>query len=73
VYPNPTENILNFHSDFEISKIEIVDFSGQVLLELTVNNSNGDLNLDKLTYGFYIVKFIDEKFQVIESIKILKN
>jgi len=57
IYPNPTTGIINlsFVKDYSLSKFEVVDLSGKVVLFGKVNNKL-ELDVSHLTKGIYYLK-----------------
>lgn len=59
IYPNPTNNTLNFKVPFTDSfKVSVYDTIGKRVLNTTIQNGNS-LNVSKLNSGIYIIKFDD--------------
>jgi len=59
IYPNPTNNILNFNVPFTDNfKVSVYDTIGKRVLNTTIENGNS-LNVSKLNSGMYILKFDD--------------
>ncbi|MEG0187840.1 T9SS type A sorting domain-containing protein [Algoriella sp.] len=56
IYPNPTKNILNILSDEKIETIEIINSSGQKILNFYNVNK---IDISNLTYGIYFIKIRD--------------
>ncbi len=56
VYPIPTKNILNVKSKTEITKIEIFNKLGQLILQNTTENK---IDISNLSQGIYFVKVKD--------------
>lgn len=64
IYPNPTNALLNVVTDQTISKLEVIDMLGSLVLE-----QYGDANilsLQGLESGVYLLRIIDELNQVSE-------
>jgi len=63
IYPNPVREILHFKSSNNISKIEIYDLSGKLLLAKSAENID-NVNLQNLSNAIYIIKIYskDEVF-----------
>ena len=64
LYPNPTNGELNIELpiNLENAKLLIFDQMGQVVLEETLNTTNGKLfttNINHLTSGVYVVRLLD--------------
>lgn len=68
VYPNPTNDILNFQLDKTIDEIKVYSITGKIVL----SKDNSDfINLEKLAKGIYMVKIsVDDTSEVV---KVLKN
>jgi hypothetical protein len=59
LYPNPARNILYFKSEQSISRIEIVNQSGVLVLQK--DNPHSSINISNLASGLYIVRIHTEK------------
>lgn len=70
IYPNPVNEILHFESSNNISKIEIYDLSGKLLLVKSAENID-NINLQNLPNAIYNVK-IYSKDKVVTK-KIIKK
>lgn len=70
IYPNPTTGIFTVKGNNIIS-VEIINFNGQVIKQITMNSSQLILNLGEQGKGIYIVKIITEKETIFN--KIIKN
>jgi len=70
IYPNPVKNILYFKNENEISKIEIFDLTGKLILSQTKENIEY-LDLKNLLNSTYIIKFYTK--EGIISKKIIKQ
>jgi hypothetical protein len=68
-YPNPVKEFLNFKTEHIISKIEVYDISGRILI--SNSNSENKLDLSDLKTGNYILKLYTEKG--IMNTKIIKE
>lgn len=57
VYPNPTEGVLYFNSNTNITEAQVFDLSGKLLLSerFSNNTSNNQLNLTGFQNGLYIL------------------
>lgn len=69
LYPNPTSEVLNIQSQEKISKAEIYDFTGKLLLQKTVIDKK--INVNTLSKGTYFIKLHTEK-GIVNS-KFIKN
>ena len=62
LFPNPTNGIVNFESNTQISKIKVYSVLGQRILTLNVNSNTSTLDLSKLRTGSYLMTFyVDDK------------
>lgn len=68
IYPNPTKGLLNIVSDDAISKIEVFDMKGRLIL---VYNNSGIKDISSLSNGVYIFKAYTKKGMF--SYKIIKQ
>jgi hypothetical protein len=69
IYPNPTNDFLNIESKIEISKVDIYNQLGQLVLS---NSNQNKIDVSSLSQGFYYLKVQDENGNV-GSDKILKK
>lgn len=69
LYPNPTSEVLNIQSQEKISKAEIYDFTGKLLLQTTVIDKK--ININTLSKGTYFIKLFTGK-GIVNS-KFIKN
>ena len=59
IYPNPTSEIVNVRSDATIKTIELLSYSGQILLSKPlVNALHASINVSGLASGVYFIKVI---------------
>ena len=70
-YPNPVKDMLNLISDKMISKVQVTNLLGQVVLEKAVNTTNGQINVSNLASGTYLVKITSE--DLVKTIKVIKE
>jgi hypothetical protein len=74
ITPNPVSDRLNIISDTGISRIEIYDSSGKMLLaEQVQGETNYSLNLSSLPAGWYLLNIIDAAGNKIKEHKLIKN
>lgn len=71
VYPNPTNDILNFSFDKEISKVTIYNLVGQEVLSKSLNNNETSINVADLAAGAYLVKVLFGN--EVKTVKVVKN
>ncbi len=58
VYPNPVSGILNVRGDSKINSVQIINISGQLVLESAVNGNSTMINTSSLTKGLYMLNVI---------------
>jgi hypothetical protein len=75
ISPNPVSDYLNITSDTGISRIEIYDSSGQMLLvEPIQNDTNYRLNISSLPKGSYLLNIFDTTGEKdVKGHKLIKN
>ncbi|MBI9038382.1 MAG: T9SS type A sorting domain-containing protein [Bacteroidales bacterium] len=56
IYPNPANDIINISSNEVINKIEIINLSGQILINSVENSRNVRLNMETFSSGVYLIK-----------------
>lgn len=61
VFPNPARNLIEIHTSEMMSKVQILDLRGQLLISESVNAGSLSLKLDMLSNGSYFVKVFTEK------------
>jgi hypothetical protein len=62
IYPNPANEVVNVKSDFNISRIEVLNFIGQtVYSENTANSKLEKINTSSMQSGVYFVKVTTSK------------
>jgi len=73
LYPNPGCNTMKLHwraQQGALTKIEVMDLSGRVLLQSETMGSDTELNTGVLQAGVYFVRLITNKEQVMKWIKL---
>ena len=70
-YPNPVNSILNLNTKNPISKVQILDATGRIVLE-EINLDNNSLDVSKLKNGLYILNVYTVKNELMTT-KMLKN
>jgi hypothetical protein len=74
ISPNPVSDRLNIISDTGISRAEIYDFSGRMLLAKSVqNDTNYRLDLSSLPDGWYLLNIFDAAGKKMKGYKLIKN
>jgi hypothetical protein len=56
--PNPTNELINISSRFEMQKIEVTNIAGQFLLSETATEKTHQLQLQSFSEGIYFIKII---------------
>ncbi|ALJ06044.1 hypothetical protein APS56_13290 [Pseudalgibacter alginicilyticus] len=65
VYPNPATDIINITSTKPITKIELFDLSGKLVLK-TTNSTN--INISSLHSGFYLLSVFSENTKTVKKL-----
>jgi hypothetical protein len=59
LYPNPTENVFNVSSSLDIIReLTIYDNNGKAVLRQSINDYNGQINVEHLAPGIYFVQLL---------------
>jgi hypothetical protein len=70
-YPNPVKDVLNLSSEKIISKVEVTNLLGQVILSKSVNATQGQIDVANLASGTYMVKITSD--DLVKTIKVIKE
>lgn len=73
LYPNPTNSVINVHSNKPIQNIQIFDLVGKLILSQETNSSSVLLNVASFPVGTYLVKVSLENSTTFKTIKFIKN
>jgi len=74
VYPNPTQGIIHLElSNDAISEVVLVDMTGAVILQKTINEATTEINLGDFPKGMYFIHALGRKGQRISSQKVLRQ
>lgn len=69
VYPNPSSDVINISIDKgQLQAIEIYDLTGSLVFKTNLNSNNFKLKIDNYVSGTYLLRIIDEKNEVTNSI-----
>ena len=73
IYPNPSSNIINIYSpysNFTDEKIQMIDLSGKVILEVLPKTQSTTTSIDvgKITAGIYIIKVTNNSQQFSQKV-----
>jgi hypothetical protein len=60
VYPNPTTDFVNFSSVEAGSKLFLVDLTGRIQRNLTLNTDNSTVNVSDLPAGLYLYRIVSD-------------
>lgn len=71
IYPNPTKNILYLKSPSKIINAQLIDISGRNIMTINVNANEGQINLEKLSSGMYILRM--QTKDDIQTFKVIKK
>lgn len=71
VYPNPVKDVLNVSFGQNITSVEVYNLLGQKVLAKTLNASEGQIEMNSLSEGTYLVRFATENSS--KTIKIIKQ
>lgn len=55
ISPNPTKDRIQISSNYDISKLQIVDIAGNQVLKQNINHQNPTINISKLEQGVYLI------------------
>ncbi|WP_299116069.1 FG-GAP-like repeat-containing protein [uncultured Winogradskyella sp.] len=70
IYPNPTKDILNIETNFELKEVEIFNVLGQKVL---MDFNNKKVNVSSLISGTYFLKINDTSDSVTQTIRFIKR
>jgi dienelactone hydrolase len=59
VYPNPTSDLLYISADTKLSGLCLTDYTGQILMRMTVDTMEAPINLSNLSVGIYFLEISD--------------
>lgn len=68
VYPNPTDNVLQFSTE-EIVAVEVIDVTGRVVLATTAHRGNNRLDVSKLPTGTYTLRISGQTISTAHFVK----
>jgi hypothetical protein len=72
IYPNPTAGLFTVElNSSELKTIQVIDFTGRVILTQSSNDEKMDININGLANGIYYVKIQTEAG--VELVKIIKQ
>ncbi len=70
VYPNPATNVINFSNNANaiVSSVEMSDLNGRVIKSVKVNATEGQISVNDLAIGVYMMKIITDQGVAIKKI-----
>lgn len=74
IYPNPASDVLTIQNDLNtiINKVQLVNSTGQIVLNKTINSFSTELDIKSIESGFYIIQIITEKGDLISKKILIK-
>ena len=73
IYPNPTNNIINFKSSKQISEIKVYNTLGKLVKSFDIKTNEGSIDLSQFSTGMYMTVFYDENQQKAIVKRVMKN
>jgi hypothetical protein len=61
IYPNPTNNLVSFGEISNLKQINLVDITGKMIKDYSVDYLNNTINLSNLSTGVYFIRFKTNK------------
>lgn len=71
ISPNPTSGLINVECSTKIKKIKLIEITGKLIKNMTVNSKSVDFDLLDVDEGIYILQVLDEFSKTINK-KIIK-
>jgi spore coat protein CotH len=71
IYPNPTSDFISISSDNQLSKIEVLDLEGRIILSIEKVDKVISVDLSQCSNGIYFLKIIENNKSI--SRKIIKK
>ncbi len=72
LYPNPTNDQVQFDSEKLIDDIKVVDVTGKVLINKNIHSNHGQIDFSVFPNGVYFIKIMNSKGQEISNKKVVK-
>jgi len=70
IYPNPVKDMINIKTDEDITKVNVYNLAGQLVLSFVENQLSNNLNVDQLNPGMYLIHLeTDRKVYIKKFIK----
>ena len=61
IYPNPASDLVNIECNKMINSIQVINQSGQIVYNTTVNNDKTTIDTSNLSAGYYFVRVITDE------------
>lgn len=72
MFPNPTENLINFEADSNVNKVSIYNVLGQEVMNSVDNERKVTLDVSHLQEGVYIARVTTEE-NAVQSFRLIKK
>ena len=72
IYPNPSNGVVNISSDQEMSRYQLYDLQGDLLIDNILSHKNATIDIKEFGSGLYILK-IKYSDKLSQYYKIIKN
>ena len=72
IWPNPFTDVITLGAWEDYSTLQIVDMNGKLIVQSSLRNSNGVIDLKNLSKGMYMANFIKED-GIVTSLKFVKQ
>ncbi len=56
IFPNPATDVVSINTSADIENVEVMNLTGQVILQDEMNSSSGQLDISKLNPGTYLIR-----------------
>ncbi len=60
IFPNPAKNVVNIQSSDEVNKVQILNLSGQIILEQTTSGKQTQFRTSEFKTGVYLVRVFSQ-------------
>ena len=72
VYPNPATDLVFVQSEVEISEIQLISITGQLVKSIQPNGTQAEINIEALSTGVYVVQLTSKEGSR-QSMKLVKQ
>lgn len=73
IYPNPANDYFMVDNDVAINRLQVFNVIGRQMKDYLVLNQQQQFNISDLNSGLYLVRFLDEKGNIITTKRINKR